>query len=183
MILPEADKHAILLTGSPGVGKTTAIRRIAAGLDGRRIRGFVTDEVRVGGERRGFRLETFDGRSAVLAHVDIRSPDRVGKYGVDVEALDDVVGEALALDPGAIYLVDEIGKMECLSGRFVAAMEALLDSDLPVIATVAARGEGLIDRAKRRADVGVLTVTRANRDDVPARAIAWITARARMPGA
>ena len=87
--------HAILLTGMPGIGKTTVIRRVAAGLGGRRIRGFTTEEIRKGGQRLGFRLETFDGQSTVLSHVDIRSGHRVGKYGIDVVALDRVVGSAL----------------------------------------------------------------------------------------
>ena len=88
-------KHALLLTGPPGVGKTTVVRRVAAGLAGRRIRGFTTEEIRIGGQRVGFRLETFDGRSVTLAHVDMCSRHQVGKYRVDVATLDDLVGSAL----------------------------------------------------------------------------------------
>jgi nucleoside-triphosphatase len=160
--------RTILITGAPGAGKTTVIRKVAAGMSGRTIRGFTTAEIRSGGERQGFVLETFDGKSVVLAHVSIRSPHRVGKYSVDVVALESIVGEAL--DPRAnadVYLVDEIGKMECLSENFVAAARGLLDAGKPLVATVALRGSGFIEQVKRRPDVELLTVTRSNRDVVP----------------
>jgi nucleoside-triphosphatase len=158
----------ILLTGAPGVGKTTVIRKVAARLVGRTIRGFTTAEIRSGGERRGFRLETFEGKAAVLAHVSIRSPYRIGKYGVDLAALETVVEDAL--DPRAnadVYLVDEIGKMECLSEKFVSAATELLDSGKCLVATIALRGSGFIESVKRRSDVVLWTVTRSNRDSLP----------------
>ncbi len=174
-------KHAILLTGPPGIGKTTVIRRVAAGLAARRIGGFTTEEMRVGGERVGFKLETFDGRSLVFAHVDRRSVHRVGKYGVDVGVLEGIADSAL--DPAGeaqVYLIDEIGKMECLSFRFVEAVTALLDSERLVVAAVAARGGGFIERAKSRMDVEVWPVTRGNRDSLPSAVLAWLDAQSRF---
>jgi len=168
--LPLARQHAILLTGMPGIGKTTIIRRVAESLCDRRLGGFVTDEIRRGHDRVGFRLKTFQGQSAVLAHVELAGPQRVGRYGVDVAALDTVV-EA-ALDPKAaveLFLVDEIGKMECLSAKFVAAMVRLLDAHKPLVATIASRGGGFIEGVKHRSDVDLLEVTRTNRDGMPTR--------------
>lgn len=163
---PQRRRPAILLTGMPGVGKTTIIQRIAEGLTDRQLGGFMTAEIRRGRERVGFRLQTFDGRATVLAHVEVRGP-RVGRYGVDVAALDTVV-EA-ALDPKAaveLFLVDEIGKMECLSAKFVAAMIRLLDAHKPLVATIARRGGGFIEDVKHRPDVDLLEVTRTNRDEM-----------------
>jgi nucleoside-triphosphatase len=170
--------HALLLTGHPGVGKTTVIRKVAAGLAGWRARGFTTEEIRVGGRRTGFSLETFDGRVETLAHVDLTSPHRVGAYGVDVAILDRVAASALEVDPAVhVYLVDEIGKMECLSPRFVAAIQALLDSPRLLVATIAARGGAFIEETKRRPDVEVWTVTRENREGLPAKVLAWLRER------
>jgi nucleoside-triphosphatase len=72
--------RVLLLTGVPGVGKTTVLRRLKGRLTGRRIRGFLTDEIRSQrGNRLGFQLETLDGRTARLAAVGLRSPHRVGR--------------------------------------------------------------------------------------------------------
>ena len=102
--------HVLLLTGRPGVGKTTVIRKVAAGLAGRRLGGCYTEEIRVAGECRGFSLTSFDGRQGVMAHVDFRGRDRVGRYGVDVAVIDELAASTLALSRDAsVYLVDEIG--------------------------------------------------------------------------
>lgn len=171
--------HVLLLTGVPGVGKTTVMRRVAEGLGEHRSAGFLTDEIRVDGERRGFRLVTLDGREWVMAHVELLKHARVGRYGVDIAALDAAAAVALALRPGIeVYLVDEIGKMECHSPRFVSAMQDLLDSDRIVIATITRHGEGFIGAVKARPDCVLWEVTRENRDRLPAQVLAWLAERA-----
>jgi nucleoside-triphosphatase len=169
--------HVLLITGMPGVGKTTVVRRAAGGLEDKGLRGFYTEEIRARGERRGFRLVGFDGTTHVIAHVDFPKIQRVGKYGVDVQALDDAV-RLLRPDPDArIYLVDEIGKMECLSDAFVAAMSVLLSGNIPIVATIGARGRGFIAEVKRRPECELWEVTHANRDELPARILAWLAER------
>lgn len=173
----DKELRALLLTGAPGVGKTTVIRRVAEGLESEGLRGFCTEEIREDGERRGFRLVSFDRMARVIAHVDFPKTNRVGKYGVDLQALDDAA-RLLRPDPDArIYLVDEIGKMECLSDRFVAAMRALLSGDAPIVATIGARGGGFIAEVKRRPECELWEVTSANRDGLPAKIIAWVAER------
>jgi nucleoside-triphosphatase len=168
--------RVLLITGRPGVGKTTVIRRVAEQLETRELRGFYTEEIREGGERRGFRFVGFDGSTGVIAHVDFTKSRRVGKYGVDVNAVDDAAA-LLRPDPAAhVYLVDEIGKMECQSERFVASMRALLSAGAPVVATVAARGTGFIAEIKRSPDCELWEVSHANRDELPSRICAWIAA-------
>jgi nucleoside-triphosphatase len=167
--------NVLLITGMPGIGKTTVIRRVAdeLGVDG--VRGFYTQEIREEGERLGFRLVGFEGTAHVIAHVDFPKRQRVGKYGVDVHALDSAM-PLLQPDPAArVYLVDEIGKMECLSERFVAAMRALMAGSTPIVATIGARGGGFIADVKRERELWELT--HANRDDMPARILAWLVER------
>jgi nucleoside-triphosphatase len=161
-------KIHLLLTALPGAGKTTVIRRVAAELDPETLGGFYTEEMRTGGERRGFRLVPFHGEPVVIAHVELPKAHRVGKYGVDVAAIDAAVEAALtARRDTALYLIDEIGKMECLSERFIARTRDLLAGALPVIATVAKRGGGFIAEVRRREDCELWTLTRANRDALP----------------
>ncbi len=159
----------ILLTGPPGCGKTTAVVKIAAVLDKEvRIAGFYTEEIREASRRVGFRWHRLDGHSGTLAHVNIKSPHRVSKYGVDIESFET---EALSvLDPRTssvdLFVIDEIGKMECFSGKFVDAIRRLLRSDQSVLATVAQKGAGLIREVKSDPGVELLHLTRENRDKV-----------------
>jgi len=159
--------HKILLTGPPGCGKTTAVMKIVEALGTARIAGFYTQEIRERRRREGFRWHRLDGRTGVLAHVDIKSKYRVSKYGVDIESFD---REAVpVLDPGAsvdLFVIDEIGKMECFSERFVEAVRRLLDSDKSVLATVALKGDGLTREVKSRPGIELLHLTTENRDEI-----------------
>jgi nucleoside-triphosphatase len=92
---------------------------------------------------------------------------------VDVVAVDAVAEETLAVEPGvSVYLVDEIGKMECLSARFVALMRALLGSDRRIVASVARRGGGFIEEVKARPDVELWEISPRNRDTMVGRILA-----------
>ncbi|MEW6718087.1 MAG: NTPase [Chloroflexota bacterium] len=170
--------NTLLLTGMPGVGKTTLMRKVVKALSGWKIQGFLTDEIRVAGCRQGFRLNTFDGHSAILAHTDIQSKFRVGKYGVDIQSLDRIVDTSLQLkDDIQLYVIDEIGKMECFSKSFMVAMTRLLDSGLTVVATIHQRAGGFVNQVKQREDVELWSVTYQNRDDMVERILVWITVR------
>ncbi|MGW9030148.1 nucleoside-triphosphatase [Streptomyces sp. NPDC055722] len=114
----------ILLEGRPGSGKTTVVRRLAALLRTRRAVGFTTEEIRHGGTRSGFALETLEGvQRTVLAHVDFPGPPRVGRYGVDLGvmerlALPPLKSAAARAAPGDVVLINELGRMELACTAF-----------------------------------------------------------------
>lgn len=173
----ERPTPVLLLTGRPGAGKTTVIRTVARRLADRRWAGFYTEEIRAGGRRLGFRAVPFAGAPRDLARVDFPGPPRVSRYGVDVAVIEALVREALDLSrPADACLIDEIGKMECLAPGFVTAVRAWLGAGRPVIATVAARGGGLIAEVKAHPGATLLEVTRANRDTLPDRVADWLRA-------
>jgi len=57
--------------------------------------------------------------------------------------------------------------MECFSGVFVAAASAVLDSTVPVLARIAAKGSRFIAQVKARSDIELVTVTEGNREELP----------------
>ena len=172
----------LLLTGVPGIGKTTLVRRVLDELGARaglQTAGFTSEEIRERGRRLGFRIVPLAGGERTMAHVDFPGPPRVSRYGVDLGAIEAVTEAALGLRPGVdLYVVDEIGKMECLSQRFVTAMRGLLDSDRRVLATIARRGGGFVAEVKRRGDAELWEVTRGNRDRLVGEVLAWVRAGA-----
>lgn len=184
---PDANRRRVLLvTGAPGVGKTTALRRVAARLEDLRVEGFFTEEVRDGsGDRVGFRARSFDADDPsaeaggrVIASVDFDGTPRVGKYGVDVPAVDEVSERHLDPGDGDVVIVDEIGKMECHSDRFVARMRELLEGETPTVAAVSRSGDGLIREVKESDRTETWEITRENRDRMPGRVAAWVRERA-----
>jgi nucleoside-triphosphatase len=158
----------ILLTGLPGCGKTTAIMKIVAHIDPEKVAGFYTQEIRQNGARKGFRWKRLDGAAGTLAHVDIKGRFKVGKYGVDVDGLERAIVPILDVErtDAELYVLDEIGKMECFSEKFVAAVRRLFASDKSVLATVARKGSGLIREVKNYPGVKLFTLTRGNREKV-----------------
>jgi nucleoside-triphosphatase len=169
------EKRAYLLSGQPGCGKTTIIRKALAAA-GPSAGGFYTEEVRDRGARRGFRIITVDGGSAVLADVAFRSRYRVGKYGVDVNGMEEVAVPAIreALRGRDIVVIDEIGKMELFSSSFREAVIEALESGRKVVGTIMLASHPWVDEVKRRGDVHVATVTRDNRGEVLGDLLQWI---------
>jgi nucleoside-triphosphatase len=159
----------ILITGTPGVGKTTLVRKIFTDLKQLKPVGFYTGEIREGGIRKGFNLTSPDGRAGLLSHGDIKSPHRVGKYGIDTAGFERFLEFLDLLNPdNRLVIIDEIGKMECFSEKFRNLVRALLDSDRTVIATIALKGGGFIAEVKSRKDIVIHQLTFRNRDTLAA---------------
>jgi len=156
----------ILLTGLPGCGKTTAVMQIIANFNSKKVVGFYTQEIRQNNVRKGFGWKRLDGAEGILAHVDIKGHFRVGKYGVDVAGFEKYVVPILDTQQtnAELFVLDEIGKMECLSEKFVAAVRQLFASDRSVLATVALKGTGLISEVKNYPSTRLFNLTRQGRE-------------------
>jgi nucleoside-triphosphatase len=156
---------AILLTGRPGSGKTTLIRRVVAELS-KPAGGFYTQEIRVANVRKGFEIVTLDGKRDILAHVDIGGRARIGKYGVDIAALDrlGVVAIEETVAAGGIVVVDEIGPMEMLSHYFRTAVLEALKSDSMLLGTIAKRRNPSCDQVRALPQVTVMEIDPRNRE-------------------
>ncbi len=156
----------ILLTGLPGCGKTTAIMKIIDALRSDKVAGFYTQEIRQNNVRKGFSWKRLDGADGTLAHVDIKSRFKVGKYGVDITGFEESVVPILDVEQTDVelFVIDEIGKMECFSEKFVAAVRRLFASEKSVLATVAQKGAGLISEVKNYPNTELFNLTSAGRE-------------------
>ncbi len=168
---------SLLLTGHPGIGKTTIIRKVIAGL-GDRAGGFYTQEITGPGGRHGFNLTTLDGKEVVFAHKDLRDGrfPRVGRYGVDVAAFDRVGVRALrrAMEAGKLIIVDEIGMMELYSTAFQETLVAAILGPHHVIGTMMSKPHPEGDVFRNLAQVEIREIDRRNRDDMAERILSWI---------
>ena len=175
-------KSAFLLTGRPGCGKTTLIRRLVEAL-GASAGGFYTGEVRRQGRREGFSLTTLDGQTATLAGVHIAGCHRVSKYGVDLEALDAVGVPAIerATAEAELVVVDEIGKMELFSNRFRQAVLSALESGKPLLGSIMLAPHPWADAVKARSEVSLILLTEANRRRVETELLSELRKRLGRP--
>jgi nucleoside-triphosphatase len=163
-------KRVLLLTGAPGVGKTTVLIKAVDALKAKGISvgGMISREARAGNVRIGFEIiDLTNSKHGWLAHVNQRTGPQVGKYHVNLEDLDNIGAQAImqALEKCDVIAIDEIGPMEMFSQKFKQAVKQALESKKLVLAVVHAKArDPLIAEAKQREDAEIFTVTLANRD-------------------
>jgi len=159
----------VLLTGRPGCGKTTLIKRVVDHLV-LPAGGFYTEEIRQGGDRVGFKIVTLEGEEAVLAHVDFNTTQRVGKYGLDLRVLESIGAEAIcaAVRARRIVVIDEIGPMEIRSPVFCDVVNHALDSpDVSgILGTISARSFPFTSAIKKRHDITLIELRPNNREQL-----------------
>ncbi len=154
----------VLLTGRPGIGKTTLIKRLIE-TSSLSKGGFYTEEVREEGQRVGFSLITLDGKRSLLAHLKTKSPYRVGRYGVDIDTFEAIGVESIrkAISTNDIIIIDEIGRMELFSRKFREVVLQALKTGR-VVATIKKGRDDFVDKIKSRKDVRGLEVNLENRE-------------------
>ena len=163
----------LLLTGKPGIGKTTVIQRAVAELVGRgfKVGGMMTREVREKGTRIGFEVENLSTKHrGWLAHINQPSGPRISKYRVNLKDLEEIGARAIlnAVTQADIIVIDEIGPMELFSKAFRDSVMKALQSGKAVLGTIHYRARGsFIEDIRRRGDVEIIEVTYENRDRLP----------------
>jgi nucleoside-triphosphatase len=175
-----SDPQRIFLTGEPGTGKTTVMKRTAELLQvkGFKVGGLVTKEIRDNGIRTGFSIEDLaTHEEGILASVGSRDGPRVGKYTVNLRDLNEIGARAIrmAVDAADLVLIDELGPMELHSHHFIEAVETALGSSKHVLGTIHKRANHpLLREVKSSPKFTVLEVTLENRDQMPDQILARI---------
>jgi len=159
---------AILITGSPGSGKSTLISRLIDDIGIRKIAGLSTPEVRRRNVRVGFKMiDLATGEEDMLASTSGKGPI-IGKYHVDVQAIDRMVVKVeSSLASAGVIFIDEIGRMELFSNRFKEFADRVFSLGKPVIAVV---HRSLVREYENKGPL--FTLTRKNFDDVQAAILA-----------
>jgi nucleoside-triphosphatase len=166
-------KQILLLTGAPGIGKTTLIIKTIENLKakGVSVGGMISKEVREGNMRVGFEIiDLTNGKHGWLAHINQKSGPQVGRYRVNLTDLENIGAKAItqAVEKCSVVAIDEIGPMELYSQKFKGAVKQALESRKPVIAVVHAKAHDLLmAEARQREDAELFAVTVANRDCLP----------------
>lgn len=154
----------VFFTGPPRCGKSTLIEKIVQKLS-KPATGFFTCEINEKGHRIGFSITTLDGIRGILAHKNLKSRHRVGRYGVNLKDIDRIAVPSMKpKNETEIIVVDEVGKMECFSALFRKTLVQVLDSDHVVIGSISLKGDRFIKTIKSRRDVEIIFVTHENRN-------------------
>lgn len=155
----------VLIAGAPGIGKTSLISRLYRDLTPLYIRGFYKEAIQEYRILKGYRLATFDFQELILAHVHIIGPDRTGEFGLNLDGFNKFIVNQLKPDPKVeLFLIDEIGLMECKSPQFRQMIVEIMNSKIPLIATLSSHDVLESLKIKDRIDTAILNMTYKNRD-------------------
>ena len=168
--------NKIFITGLPGSGKSTVLRKVIDYLKNRglKIGGIITPEIRKGEKRLGFKIiDIHSGKEGILAHVDQKIGPRISKYRVNLEDFEKVALPALdfAIKEADVICIDEISKMEFYSEKFKSKLYEILESDKLIIATL---HRSFVNRFREYGQV--IEVTKKNRNQLPKRISTFIKA-------
>lgn len=152
----------ILITGLPQSGKTTLLKSLLKNHPQKT--GFFTHEIRENGTRTGFEIETSRWEKVLFASTTLDTPHNIGKYGVDISALERILPSLSAFQSYDILFIDEIGPMELISPFFRNFCMNYLDAPNFCVALSQVYVNDFTEAIKKRSDTMVFEITPENRE-------------------
>lgn len=170
----------MLLTATPGTGKTTAIKKIIDLIGKQNCGGFYSEEIKDDAEQRiGFECISLDGTSTRLADISFESEIKLSRYGLDIKAFEKIainsIEESLAIKQ--VLIIDEIGPMQFFSEKFKEILNIVIDSEKIVVGSIFFNPHPDIDIIKKKEHVEIYELTKENRDLLPNEIVARVEAQ------
>lgn len=166
--------NPILLSGPPGVGKSTLLRKLYAGIPSDDVAAILSGEIRVDGHRQGFTIQSDRGAAGILASPELPGEPRFGtvmpngqrRLGLSLTHLEAVVCREieLRLPQVRVVILDEIGPMQAESARFRHLVERLITSTVFVVASIGLQDHDWLASLRNDPRFPLLEVSRRNRD-------------------
>ncbi|GEM_PF-513561 len=178
----------IFITGLPKVGKTTLVKKLISEFP-EKIIGFFTEEILDKNQRIGFKIETTNKESSILAvkHIakdvildyNTHKIKHYKKYDVFIDILENVgvkfIEDRLEkINKEYCIVIDEIGSIECLSEKFCSLVIRIINSQIPLIATVRYKSHPFTDDIKRIKNSKIFVLERKNFDFVFEEVKKWL---------
>lgn len=159
----------ILLTAKKGVGKSTVIQKF---IDRYKdpVNGFVISRMKDrNNENQGFVAQTFDGRMEIFSHKKlVKSKYIIGdNHNVDLDVVDNFLVPEIEkglLNPSNLIVIDEIGRMEAFSEKFLDVVKEAINSENNILGTIVYEDEPWSIEFKKDPRVKIIEVTLKNRD-------------------
>ncbi|MFN3870436.1 MAG: NTPase [Aquificaceae bacterium] len=162
----------VIITGEPGIGKTTLVKKFIKSVGKEKVIGFWTEEVRdpESRKRTGFKITTTEGKSLIFASKTFTSKRLVGSYGVNIQRFESLALPILqkALGEKKIVVIDEVGKMELFSKPFRQLVKSLIyHPSKDLLVTIPIRDvDPLVAEIRRLKGAVLLEITKENRDNL-----------------
>jgi len=165
----------LFISGGPGIGKTKLLRDLALAKK-LRIGGFYTEPIMAGRMRKGLIIRTLDGQDRMLASKTVKSNFKLGKFNVDINALENVGIPALKLGMMSkeLIVIDEVGTLEAMSTRYKETLLEVLNSTKPVLATLPAKANPFINSLKKIPDTEIIVLKKANFASIKQQVRKWL---------
>lgn len=158
----------VLLQGPSGVGKSTLINRITKDFATRRLKGFVTRELR-DENRQGFKMVDLKNpdHEVIIARIKDPKDDQqiIGRYKVYPNKIGEFVRK-IDIEQNDTVVIDEIGKMQNMSTDFKIFVRNAIEKSKVMLATIPIETEGINIAKELESDETsiLINVDRYNRD-------------------
>ncbi len=165
----------ILITGPPRCGKTTLVSRISTELKklNNEIFGFITEEVKKGQKRIGFRAIDINLKNEcwLSRKTNKKTQYMVGSYNVFIDEFEQFLEkcfENFSIDnSNNLIIIDEIGKMELFSHKFVSLISEMFKSKSSILATIGQKLRHPVkDMLLQMKNIKIYNLTRNNFDEI-----------------